>query len=106
MSLQNEINLLDINNILKTEERELNDFSTLLGNKELLKVGYEKLTGIENKPDFEIVWSKIISITEKIRKEQDILKKHSKDIKERISNATEKKDINKQIHDNKIEKER
>ncbi len=56
----NDINIEKIKEILKYDSRELENFETLISNKEIMKDSYEKLLGITNKPLFEEVWNKDI----------------------------------------------
>lgn len=49
-----------IKEILKYDNRVLGDFSTLINNKEQIILGYDKLMGITNKPNFEKVWNKLM----------------------------------------------
>ncbi len=57
---ENDINFIKVKEILNYDNRELGDFSTMLNNKDLLKESYNKLYGIENKPDFDEVWNVIL----------------------------------------------
>ena len=50
-----------IHEILKFENKELDDFSTMLNNKDTIKEIYNKMQGIINKPLFDEVWKKIIN---------------------------------------------
>lgn len=56
----NDIKRENVMKILKYENRELGDFSTMLENKNLLKESYDKLQGINNKPKFQEIWDAII----------------------------------------------
>lgn len=49
------INTKKINEILEYDNRTLGDFQTMLTNKELIRNSYNKLKGITNRPDFDIV---------------------------------------------------
>ena len=59
------IDIEKVKEILKYDKRELEDFSTLLSNKQLVKESYDKLIGVKNKPDFEKVWNTTIKYLEK-----------------------------------------
>ena len=50
----------DIDKVLEYEKKNLGDFSTLFENKEIARHSYNKLKNIDNKPEFDIVWNKII----------------------------------------------
>lgn len=55
-----DIDFQKISEILKFEEKKLENFSTLLKNRKLLEESYDKLSGIVNKPPFDEVWKKDI----------------------------------------------
>lgn len=59
------INRQCINSILEYDNKKLGSFKTMLGNKTLIKNGYDKLKGIDNKPDFEDIWNTIIDYLKK-----------------------------------------
>lgn len=61
----NEIDFSKVKDILDYDNRELNDFSFMMENVELMKDGYEKLKGITNKPSFEEIWKIVIEYLNK-----------------------------------------
>lgn len=57
----NDINMNNINKILSYDGNYIGDCKALLGDKELLKNGYNSLKGIINKPSFEEVYDKVVN---------------------------------------------
>lgn len=58
--IDNEIKYKEVMQVLDYEHRKLGDFSTMIDNKQKIKEAYDKLVGIKNKPDFDIVWNKVV----------------------------------------------
>ena len=58
---ENNIDFIKVKEILNYENRKLGDFSTMINNKNLLNESYDKLYGIENKPDFDEVWNAVLN---------------------------------------------
>ena len=56
----NDLDLDKIKDILKYDNRKLDNFKTMIDNEELMKKAYDSLRGITNKPDFAQVWNKVI----------------------------------------------
>lgn len=63
--INNEIDFAKIAKILEYENRKIGNFQTMLNNKEELEKGYNKLTGIINKPDFDEIWNTIVKYLQK-----------------------------------------
>ena len=63
--LNNEVEYRDIKEVLDYEQKDLGDFKIMLDNKDMLKDAYDKLKGINNKPNFDDVWNTIINYLEK-----------------------------------------
>ncbi len=61
----NNIDFQKVDEILNYDHRKLDNFQTMIENKELIKNAYDSLIGITNKPKFDEVWNKIISYLEK-----------------------------------------
>lgn len=61
----NDIEKESIEKVLKYENRKLDDFDTILNNKEEIEKSYNSLEGIINKPDFDIVWDYVFNYLEK-----------------------------------------
>ena len=57
----NKINLDKVLEILEYDNRKLDNFKTMLDNKEVMQKAYDSLKGITNKPDFEEVWDKVMN---------------------------------------------
>ena len=56
----NKISKEEIEKVLEYDGRSIGDFTTMINGKKDLKIAYESLEGIDNKPDFEEVWETLI----------------------------------------------
>lgn len=61
----NNIEKENIEKVLEYENRKLDNFDTILNNKEEIEKSYNSLEGIINKPEFDVVWNYFADYLEK-----------------------------------------